>query len=74
MPIYEYQCNLCGKVEEYKCSVEERPLEMSCLADPFCEGTMRQIISLPACMAMRKLAGLNKWAYEQEQKGTEVIT
>lgn len=74
MPLYEYECDTCKQIIDYKCSVAERPLYMSCLANQFCEGTMRQIISVPAYVGLRRLQGLNKWAYEQEQQGTEVIT
>jgi len=41
MPVYEYQCTVCGQVEEAFQKISEPPLE-SC---PQCQGHLKKIIS-----------------------------
>lgn len=43
MPAYEYQCQECGKVVEFKMSIEEKDkFEGKC---PECGGELRQVFS-----------------------------
>ena len=55
---------------DYKCSVADRPEEIPCW---LCPGVMQQIISLPAMVGVRRNPNLNKWAYAQEDEGTETV-
>ncbi len=41
MPVYEYQCKECGRIEEAFQKISEPPLE-SC---PQCKGSLKKIIS-----------------------------
>ena len=41
MPVYEYQCEACGRIEEAFQKISEPPLE-SC---PVCEGHLKKMIS-----------------------------
>ena len=70
MPIYEYQCDGCDRVMEFKYMVADRPESIWCAG---CGGTMKQIISLPAMVGVRRNPNLNKWAYAQEDGGTETV-
>ena len=46
MPLYDYQCVLCGLTMEYTFKIVERPESIPCPLD--CEGEMHQIITPPA--------------------------
>lgn len=41
MPVYEYQCSGCGRIEEVFQKISESPLEVC----PRCNGKLRKIIS-----------------------------
>jgi putative FmdB family regulatory protein len=41
MPVYEYQCSECGKIQEAFQKISESPLE-TC---PYCEGNLKKLIS-----------------------------
>jgi putative FmdB family regulatory protein len=41
MPVYEYQCTVCGKIEEAFQKISDSPLE-TC---PHCKGHLKKIIS-----------------------------
>lgn len=41
MPVYEYQCKACGRIEEAFQKISEPPLE-TC---PECKGTLKKLIS-----------------------------
>jgi putative FmdB family regulatory protein len=41
MPVYEYQCNKCGHIEEVFQKISEPPME----ACPRCNGKLKKIIS-----------------------------
>ena len=44
MPVYEYQCQDCGKVTEQLQKISDPPLS----ACPACGGTVKKLISAPA--------------------------
>ena len=69
MPFYDYECDTCKQVKEFKFMVADRPEDMNC----WCGGTMRQIISCPASIGKNNMRKLNKWAYAQESGGTETV-
>ena len=41
MPVYEYQCTACGKIEEAFQKISESPLEIC----PHCKGHLKKLIS-----------------------------
>lgn len=41
MPVYEYQCNECGRIEEAFQKISEAPLELC----PQCNGSLKKLIS-----------------------------
>jgi len=44
MPIYEYECNECGIVTEWVCSIQAKPVGIFC---GICSSYARSIISKP---------------------------
>ena len=49
MPVYEYECPLCGYHEEVVCKIADRPAAINCAReDGYCPGQMRQVITAPA--------------------------
>ena len=43
MPVYDYECEICGTREEFVCGMDERPKRIKC---PSCKKrAMRQVIS-----------------------------
>lgn len=47
MPIYEYECVICGKVVEHECKASKKPLviKCECYIDGIMPSLMRPIIS-----------------------------
>ena len=70
MPFYDYECENCKKVEEFKFTVADRP---EIIYHGICGGWMRQIITCPAAIGRNNMRKLNKWAYAQEAAGTETV-
>ena len=68
MPIYEYQCQSCGKNFEHMQKITDKPLT----ACTFCNGPVKKLVS--NCSFQLKGTGWYATDYAEKKKGKKNVT